>query len=272
VVATVRPGETPVGLPALDQELERLKAQLSDLSARYTDQHPDVRKLKEQIASTQKIRDQLASQLKNKADNPTDAANDSTTSAPLIEIRSQLKANELEIANRERAISALQADINGYQARLNNTPIREQELTDLNRDYEQLKAYYDQLLAKKSQAGLVEKITREQQGDRFTMQDPPSKPSKPFSPNRFKLGMMGLAAGLAMGLVVAGGAEFLDDRVYDEAVFKQMLPAEILVEIPALQSPEELQNQQRWQKLSFAGMGLIGIIVVLGTAISFLRG
>ena len=34
----------------------------------------------------------------------------------------------------------------------------------------------------------------------------------------------------------------------------------------------EEQDQKRWQKLSFAGMGLIGIIVVLGTAISFLRG
>ena len=49
VAATIKPGETPVGLPALEQELQRLKAQLADLSARYTDQHPDVRKLKEQI-------------------------------------------------------------------------------------------------------------------------------------------------------------------------------------------------------------------------------
>jgi hypothetical protein len=83
---------------------------------------------------------------------------------------------------------------------------------------------------------------------------------------------VGLFAGLAMGLVVAGGAEFLDDRIYDETVFKQMLPAEILVEIPDLQTPQEQQSQQRWQKLSFAGMGLIGMIVMLGTAISFLRG
>ena len=81
-----------------------------------------------------------------------------------------------------------------------------------------------------------------------------------------------LAAGLAMGLVVAGGAEFLDDRVYDEAVFKQMVPAEVLVEIPALHSPDEEQQQKKWQKFSFAGMGLIGMIVILGTAISFLRG
>ena len=134
-----------------------------------------------------------------------------------------MKANELDIANRQHAIEPLcNREINGYQARLNTTPIREQELTDLNRDYDQSKAYYDQLLDKKNEAGLTEDFSREQQGDRFTMQDPPSRPTKPYSPNRFKLGCMGLFAGLAMGLVVAGGAEFLDDRVYDEAVFKQM--------------------------------------------------
>jgi len=46
--------------------------------------------------------------------------------------------------------------------------------------------------------------------------------TKPFSPNRFKTRLPGSIAGLAMGLVVAGGAEFLDDRVYDKAVFKQI--------------------------------------------------
>jgi hypothetical protein len=51
-----------------------------------------------------------------------------------------------------------------------------------------------------------------------------------------------------------------------------MVPAEVLVEIPALQTPQEEQEQKRWQKFSFAGIGLMGIIVVLGTAISFLRG
>ena len=272
VATTTKPGETPVGLPALDQELQRLKAQLADLSSHYTDQHPDVRKLKEQIAKTQKMKDQFIEQLKNKPEDSSEAATGSTTSAPLMEVRSQLKANQLEIANRQHAVDSLQSEINSYQARLNNTPVREQELTDLNRDYEQLKAYYDQLLAKKNQAGLAASFTREQQGDRFTMQDPPSRPTKPFSPNRFKLGCMGLFAGLVMGLVAAGGAEFLDDRVYDEETFKQMVPAEILVEIPALQTPLEEQNQKRWQKLSLSGIGVIGIIVVLGTAISFLRG
>jgi len=41
-------------------------------------------------------------------------------------VKSQLKANDLEIANRQHAIDSLQAEINSYQARLNNTPVREQ--------------------------------------------------------------------------------------------------------------------------------------------------
>src|SRR6266496_725676 len=66
VATTTRPGETPVGLPALDQELERLRSQLANLSSIYTDQHPDVRKVKEQIAKTQRMKDQLLAQLKDK--------------------------------------------------------------------------------------------------------------------------------------------------------------------------------------------------------------
>src|SRR5271165_4735998 len=50
---------TSMGLPALDQELDKLKAQLADLRSHYTDRHPDVRKLKDQIAQTEKMRDQL---------------------------------------------------------------------------------------------------------------------------------------------------------------------------------------------------------------------
>jgi len=74
------------------------------------------------------------------------------------------------------------------------------------------------------------------------------------------------------GITGRRGAEFLDDSVYDEEAFKKLVPAEVLVEIPALHTPQEEEAQKRWQKLSLSGVGVIGIIVMLGTAISFLRG
>ena len=66
---TTKSGDgTPVGIPwALDQELDKLRAQLADLSSHYTDRHPDVRKLKDQIAKTEKMREQALANLKASA-------------------------------------------------------------------------------------------------------------------------------------------------------------------------------------------------------------
>jgi len=273
VARTTKSGDSaPVGLPALDQELERLRSQLADLSSHYTDQHPDVRKVREQIARTEKTKQQLIAQLNSKSTDSSAAEVDVSSPGPLMEVRSQLKANQIEIANRQHSSDALQAQIASYQARLNSTPVREQELADLTRDYDQSKTNYDSLLAKKNQSELATALARQQQGDHFRIIDPPSRPTKPFSPNRLKMSFMGLAAGLALGIVVAGGAEFLDDRIYDEEDFKKLVPAEVMVEIPALQTVVEEQDAKRSLWIAGAGVAVIGVIVMLGTAISFLRG
>ena len=59
-----------------------------------------------------------------------------------------------------------------------------------------------------------------QKGERFSMLDPPSLPLKPDFPNRLKFCAIGLAFGLALGLVVAGGFEFMDDRLHSEKEIK----------------------------------------------------
>src|SRR5215467_14720088 len=57
---------TPLGLPAIDDQLQKLRAQLADLTSRYTERHPDVRKLKEEIAKNETLRARLLESLKNK--------------------------------------------------------------------------------------------------------------------------------------------------------------------------------------------------------------
>ena len=57
----------------------------------------------------------------------------------LAPIESQLRSNQVEIANREHSIAALKVKVDDYQARLNTEPIREQQLADLTRGYDQSK-------------------------------------------------------------------------------------------------------------------------------------
>ena len=92
------------------------------------------------------------------------------------QLQSQLQANQIEIKNREQAIATLTSRINDYQARLNQEPIREQQLADLTRGYDQSKASYDELLKKKNDSAMATSMELLQQGERFRVLDPPSLP------------------------------------------------------------------------------------------------
>jgi len=265
---------TVAGAPsASDQDLEKLKAQLADLSAHYTDRHPDVRKLKEQIAETEKIRDQMAAGVK------TTSGSSSSNTAPatagdisLAELQSQLQANQTEISNRERSITALQAKINEYQGRLGQEPIREQQLADLSRGYEQSKANYDDLLKKKNASALSTDLTKREQGEHFRMIDPPSLPLKPDFPNHLKLCGVGFAVGLVLGGALAGGTEFMDDRIHNEKEFKELVPLTVISEIPAVTTADEEVRRIKSNRLAWAAASLVFASILAGSALSYFRG
>jgi polysaccharide biosynthesis transport protein len=267
---------SPAGLAAVEDELEKLKAQLADLSSRYTDRHPDVRKVKEQIAKTEKIRDQMLASAKTGDAGAVGASVDIATAkdptSPLVQVQSQLQANRVEIANRERGVADLKAKVVDYQARLNQEPVREQQLSDLTRGYEQSKANYDELLKKKNESAMATSMELLQQGERFRVIDPPSLPMKPDFPNRLKFCGIGLGIGLVLGFVVAGAFEMLDDRIYDEKELQTLLPVPVISEIPAIAVASETAKERRWLWLGWATAAVVSIVILLGSAFSFLHG
>ncbi len=273
-------GSTTVGLPAIDEELDKLRAQLADLSSHYTDRHPDVRKVKEQIAKTEKMRDQLVASLKAKAAaaqaDPSAAATEATElhdpSSPMAQLQGQLQANRVEIANRERSVTDLKAKVVDYQGRLNQEPVREQQLADLTRGYEQSKANYDDLLKKKNESAMATSMELLQQGERFRVIDAPSLPIKPDFPNRLKFCAIGLGIGLMLGVMVAGAFEMMDERIYDEKQLQKLLPVPVISEIPALVEPADVQMESRRLWLGWVTAAFVSATILLGSALSYLRG
>ncbi len=268
----------PGGLPAVEAELRQLRTQLADLSSHYTDRHPDVRKLKEKIATAEAERQKLMSD--PAATDPSTAMDEASLSAGPVdgrdaaipELESQLKANKMEIASRQRSIQDLEGQIRDYRSRLEQAPKREQELADITRDYEQSRQYYDSLLAKKNQSEMATNLEKKQQGEHFRVLDPPSVPTKPFSPNRLKLALIGLVAGIALGTVVAGGSEVIDGRVHNEKQLCKLVSVEILAEIPSLPTVDEEAASQRRLRLELVGGVCIVLCIAAGFAITFFRG
>jgi succinoglycan biosynthesis transport protein ExoP len=278
--ATTRAADgTPTGLPAVDQELARLKAKLVDLSSRYTDNYPEVETVKEEIAQTEKVRAGLVAELKAQNDlakrgvaPKSEEVVDPSRTVATLQLQGQLQSNQTEIANREVAIAGLKGRINAYQDRLNNVPVREQELADLTRGYEQSKANYDDLLKKQTDSEMATDMEHMQQGERFSTLDPPSLPLKPTFPNRLKFCGIGLFIGSALGLLLVGILEFFDDRLHSEKELKALLSMAIIAEVPEVLEPSDEQNEKRRIVFGWAMAGTVAAIILAGSAISYLRG
>jgi len=270
------PGGATADLAAVDADLDKLNQQLADLSSRYTDRHPDVRKLKDQIAKEEKSRDQILAGMQAKTSaGDSDALpepGDLRDPSPLAQLQGQLRANKLEIANRERSTTELKAKVADYQSRLNQEPVREQQLSDLTRGYDQSKASYDELLKKRNQSAMATSMELLQQGERFRILDPPGLPAKPEFPNHLKFCAIGLAVGFALGIVVAGAFEFLDDRIYDEKELQELLPVPVMSEIPAMETPDDHDAERRRVWMGWATAGVVSFLILVGSAISYLRG
>jgi protein tyrosine kinase modulator len=272
---TSQPG--PTDLATLDDQLDKLKTQFAELSSRYTDRYPDVQRLKDQIAKMEILRDNLVAASKRSKDskqqNEAAAAGavDPTLSATARQTQGQLQVNQLEIASREQSIAALKARINDYQTRLNEEPATEQQLADLTRGYDQSQKNYDDLLRKKDESAMATDMEQMQQGERFSMIDPPSLPSKPDFPNRLKFCGMGLGAGLALGLVLAGTFEFFDDRLHGEREIKAELPIPVISEVPEVITDQDRNKVKRRLVIGWATTVFVTITILVGSAFSYLH-
>jgi len=111
-----------------------------------------------------------------------------------------------------------------------------------------------------------------QQGEHFRVIDPPSLPVKPDFPNHLKLCAIGLFVGLALAGVVAGGAEFLDDRLHSGKALKGLLPMAVLAEVPAIITQEEEEAEKKSITVAWATTGLVFTSILGGFALSYLRG
>ena len=247
-VATGSVSPTAATLSPMDAaraELNRLENERTSLLATFSSEYPDVKKVNREIAETQALLAQLQ-KAKPRASDST-AANASATppatDATMAQLNSQLKENQLEITNESSETKQLQQQIDTYQHHLNLTPVREQELTDVLRDYDLAKKNYDDLYAKKTESALATDLQQDQQGQQFRLIEPPNLPSKPFAPNRLMIALGGLVVGIALGAVLAFLMEARDTSFRSEKQLSGHFDLPLIMAVPLLVTPEEKRSR-----------------------------
>lgn len=196
---------------AQQQELQQLLAQEADLKARYTADYPDVRTIEHKIAD---LRHEMAQAP------PAPVVPSTSTQrnepASLLQLRAQIRAEELGIAQKKHDQAAIQGQIKMYQDRISASPMVQEQYKTLTRDYQTAQESYDALLKNMQQAKMATDLERTQQGEHFKVMDEPNLPDAPYSPKRPVFAAGGLALGLMLGLGIIALLEYRDTALRSE--------------------------------------------------------
>ncbi|GGG70025.1 GumC family protein [Edaphobacter dinghuensis] len=197
---------------AQQTELDSLLSQEADLTARYTDDYPDVVTVRRKI---KELRAQMA-----KAPEPAKPSSISTPSThdslSVQQLRAQLRAVEQGIIQKKRDQAQIQSQIRAYQGRIESTPAVQEQFKNITRDHATAQQFYDDLLNKMNLAKMGTDLEKRQQGENFKVMDEPNLPEAPTFPNRLVFVLGGFIGGLVLGLAIVGLIEYRDTAVRSE--------------------------------------------------------
>ncbi len=227
----------------LRQQLSTLQTQLTDLQVRYTDDHPDVIKAKAAIAEVKRKLDESEALAATTGDK--NAKSTASEPAAIRQLRLTLHNIEQNIRELTTRQEELQNQIRTYQARVQLSPVVEEQFKAITRDYEIAQKSYDDLLAKKTQSEMATDLERRQQGEQFSILDPANLPEEPIFPNRPLFALGGLGGGLVLGLVFAFVLELRDKSLRSERDVEFYLEAATLVLIPLVGPNSKFNPKKR---------------------------
>jgi len=182
----------------------------------------------------------------------------------MSEIQTQLKDLSAQMARKEQDLAHAQEMAVQFQARVDATPTREAELTELTRDYATFQSQYTSLLVKKNDSRIAANLERRQIGEQFRMLDQAKPAERPLSPDRPRINLMGLGAGLVVGLLLAVGLEYRDTTLKTEDDVTSVLGLPVVAVVPTMESA--VDHRRAVRRRLFLNLAL-GSTVAGGAAI-----
>jgi uncharacterized protein involved in exopolysaccharide biosynthesis len=240
----------------LDQQLAVRRAQLAQMGLRLRPGHPDYDNLAREVKDLEQKAAELAAARKPAVDSgataltplgsqanagATGAATKTVTDASALpidlasaEIRIEMESIKDEVTKRERERGEILKQIKIAQGKLNLSPTIEQELMALSRDREVLQQRYNNLQTKKFNSQMAASLATDNNNESYRIIDEANLPDRPAFPNRLQIILMGLGAGLFLGLAAAAGREYLDATLGSEHEAAMVLNLPVLISIPEI--------------------------------------
>jgi uncharacterized protein involved in exopolysaccharide biosynthesis len=254
------------------QQLASYRSLLASYQQRgWTDQHPDVIRVKRLIAGLEQKADaEMLQAPVSAAAAPAVGANVSPAEqqrrAKIESVRLEMDQIDKTVAAKEAEQQKLRADAANLQAAINAVPARENDLTGLMRDHATLENIYTSLLTKREQSKISVNLENQEIGQQFKIIDAARLPERPTSPNRPLINGIGIVAGLGLGLLMIGLLEYRDSSFKTDDEVTRLLSLPVLAVVPIMQSDQERRRQTRRGRLvditlASTVVGCLGIVI-----------
>jgi succinoglycan biosynthesis transport protein ExoP len=242
---------------SLNDRLLRLRSEMTALLLRYTPRHPEVVKKNGEVEKIQAVLSRL------KTSSPAAGKTQSAEGVDDAELAAMLRQADTNAATLERLLEQqrrLKASSDQYQRRLDLTPVREQQLAEILRDYDLFRQDYANLQKAKLQSQLTTSLEENQQGQQFKLIDAPSLPLVPAGPKRMKISLGGMAGGLVVGLALAFLFDLRNSSFHSERALGQKFALPLVLGVPLVLTAGE-RRARSWK---FAFELVAGCIMIIG--------
>lgn len=254
-VAFVTRDDSPQG------RLNQLNNQLMLLMTRYTDSYPEVIKVEKEI-------EELKKQIAQAKDSRMEGTGSETSAINPIyqQLKEELARTDAEIESLRARSAELSRQQQQAQGILGRMPKEQEEWSKLQRDRNVYQRIYDDLLQKLENARVSKDLElTDKSAATFRIVDPAILPTLPIKPDRVKMILLGIVLGIASGIGLVFGLDYLDHSFKDEESIEDSLKLPVLATIPKIVTEaDELSAKRRDRKVfTFAGAYLVIIGLVL---------
>ncbi|MGA7827474.1 MAG: XrtA system polysaccharide chain length determinant [Geobacteraceae bacterium] len=225
--------------------LSSMEKRLGELRTEFTDSYPEVIKLKSDIAT---LREQIHNQTKG---------------AALAEGESEeLQKINIELQGLRESEAIQRRTLGSSRGLLQQIPAVRAELERLERDRDTQKAFYEELVTRQGQSEISKQLEVQDKATTFRIIDPAVATSRPVSPDRVKIILMGIFAGLAAAM---GIALFLDkmDRSVKSVDDLKGLGLSLLAVIPSIRNPKEYDLKRKKDIRVFVAAGAYFCVILM---------
>ena len=234
--------------------LLELQKRLAELRLQYTDSYPEVLRLKTEIEGLKARAEEEAPTAGKEAPSPA--------SNPLYQdLKQQLFAIETEISVLNAKKEGLTKIIGEKEASLREVPAKKKALGLLIQERDSYRQIYQQLLTRMGQAEVSRQLEDDEKSATFRVVEPAIFPQSPIHPNRARIVLVALVAGLACGFGLVVLLENLDSTVRETGGL-EALGVEVLAVVPRIVDPQKAVRVRRIDYMVYGASGIYSAFFV----------